>query len=93
MKIQELLSDETKWTQGADVRDKLNDPLGSIDDPEACKFCLFGAIYKCYSETKSLTIIIDRVRTRLNDYGISTWNDHPDRTFQDIQKLIKDLDI
>ena len=55
---------------------------------EAC--CLLGAIDKFYKGHKSS--IVSRVRDKLKR-SIVWWNDHPQRTREDVVALCKELDI
>jgi len=47
MTIQELLTDETKWTQSAYARLASGEPCSSVH-PEAVCWCLIGAVNRCY---------------------------------------------
>ena len=47
MKVSELLSDRSKWTQGANARDKHGD-IVDPEDPAACKWCFWAALKYCY---------------------------------------------
>lgn len=98
MKIQELLSDDSKWTQRANARaaDTTKRPPRS---PEAMCWCLVGAFLKCYAPGTpeycdanlrlSLALqVIDRKAPSVAD-----WNDKPERTFKEVQALIKKADI
>ncbi len=49
MKVRELLSDPSRWTQGTFARNRNGIPTSS-NAPDACKWCLLGAIRKCYPE-------------------------------------------
>lgn len=90
MKIKELLTDETKWTQFAVARDALGGRVHA-NDPTACKWCLLGAIAHCYPGS----FVGDKVRSTIEYHvlNISIWNDAHWRTFQDVKELIERLDI
>lgn len=77
MKIRDLLTDPSKWCQGAMARD-INGFGCLSDDPVAAKWCLAGAANKV-GVCLSLDII--------------TWNDAPGRTFAEVRELIEKLDI
>ena len=55
---------------------------------EAC--CLLGAIEKFYKGHEDS--IVSRILDKL-DRGIAPWNDHPQRTREDVIALCKELDI
>jgi len=56
MKVSELLSDRSKWTQGASARDK-HDDIVDPEDPAACKWCFLGALYFCYTHNEGKTAL------------------------------------
>lgn len=92
LKIRELLSDESKWTQGhLALRADGLDTAVEVDD--AIRFCLYGAVERCYGPFGVLRSheiygrIIDDLRT-----DPVRWNDAPDRTFADVRALVERLD-
>ncbi len=91
MKVRELLSDASKWTQGgayALCR------LGTSVEPRssfACKFCLAGAVYHCYPD--SYEAVLGKIRNYLGNPKIISWNDNPSRTFSEVKTLAETLDI
>lgn len=96
MKIQELLSDESKWTKGEMARNIDGDQVG-YDNPTAVCWCLLGAINKCYPYEKRETIR-QKIFNFINDSllcekGITGFNDSPKITFSDVKNLITELDI
>lgn len=91
MKIKELLSDESKWTQGAHARDKDEIPVNS-QSPEAVRWCLVGAWEKCYpprsyGEWEAWEALSKRFAPR----SVSTANDS--LTFAEIKAELDDLDV
>jgi hypothetical protein len=93
MKIKELLTDESKWTQNAGARDKEKIPVPPKSEEAVC-WCLFGAILKCYGEDKEVYNRLDKyILYNLTGMGIFSYNDNPKRTFKDIKALIEKLDI
>ena len=60
MKVSELLSDRSKWTQGASARDKHGD-IVDPEDPVACKWCFIGALYYCYADVGHVLIALRKV--------------------------------
>ena len=92
-----------KWTQHDYARDK-NGRETSIFDPEATCFCLLGGISKVYNVTvddlddKTLEIrekINEAIRKLFPDRPsyIHKFNDHPDTTFEDIKKVLKEANV
>lgn len=96
MKIKELLSSESKWTQGSFAKNTRDENVVA-KDPSAVKWCLFGAIDKCYSGTdeflsithKTVKEIENITRGHLN--SITIFNDFA--IFENIKNLVEKLDI
>ena len=99
MKVRELLSDETKWTQCTFAATKDGHPC----DPEArraAKWCLSGAIERCYGQfhgsfaaaARATAVIRSRVIERIHA-DIIEWNDSPVRSFGAVKRLVDELDI
>lgn len=92
MKVRELFTDESKWTQGHAARNEKGERVW-YKSPEACCWCLVGAINKCY-----VPAIRPEIFEKISDYinsraGISVWNDAPERTFAEVKALVEKLDI
>lgn len=97
MKLKELFDDESKWTQLALARDK-NKNVVIFGSSSADCFCLFGGVMKCYPSKffNTQTRVISLIRGALNvesTLQITQWNDDPNRKFEEVKKLINDLDI
>ena len=97
MKVKELLSSPEKWTKGCAAKDSRG-MLCPSDDPRACRWCLIGALMKCYGEDgmfRMLGMFYPRIpavgTSHFND--VAVWNDAPERTFEDVQQLVTYLDI
>lgn len=52
MKVHELLAVREKWTQGTPARNKDGKAVDTYD-PQACSFCLWGALKVCYPSKES----------------------------------------
>jgi hypothetical protein len=91
MKLQELFSDSSKWTQGCMAKDK-NGLTVFPKDCKAVSWCLIGGMNKCCPNIQQFTTMVNAAYCLLKR-SISDWNDFPDRKFDDIVKLCKDLDI
>lgn len=89
MKLQDLLVNETKWLQGCYSKDKYGNTVNPHSDL-ACRWCLVGAIQKCYYPIPSK--VWYKIADHLNENPIA-WNDEPGRKFSDIRKLIEDLNL
>ena len=96
MKAHELLDSPEKWTQRTAARDSENRSVHP-DNPEACSFCLIGAICKCYNPDEAIT-----VRSKVRDYlwdkhrhctSIPDWNDDDARCWGEVFTLLVELDI
>lgn len=92
MKIRELLKDQSCWIQGRLAID-MNGCETSAESLDACKWCLIGALYKCYSNPDERISIKDKIRDKTQFYSVVFYNDRPERTFKDIQRLVDELDI
>ena len=92
MKVRDLLTDESKWCKLDYARNKFGKGI-DCDHPNACSWCLVGAIRKCYPDEH-----YDKVRMMyrlpvIQPSGVTGWNDAPERTFAEVRKLIEELDI
>ena len=91
MKIKELLSDSSKWTKRAMARD-FNDLTCVAHCDIAIKWCLLGAIVKCYpGGYKRIQILNKIIDNGISD--ISGFNDLSSTSFSDIKALVERLDI
>ncbi len=87
MKVQELLTRET-WIQGDFARNKDGKVTHELDDDAVC-FCLWGALTKCYGDEAGK--VRDRIYPLIGQWAVFAWNDSV--TWEDVEKLIKELDI
>ena len=89
MKAYELLSDESKWCQGDFARDVHGEAVNS-HSPEAVRWCLTGALSRCYmgySDQRARIVAV------IGGGHTTTWNDNPLRTYAEVVGLLKRLDI
>lgn len=91
MTLQELFSDSSKWTQQTYARDITGRPV-TINDIDAVCFCLMGAIYKCYPSTEEKAKVIQKLESK-RLLNITFWNDARERKFEEVQQLVKELNI
>ena len=88
MKAHELLKEESNWCRQAYARDRSGRHI-QPDDPEAVRWCLVGAIHRCYGYgNESLKIL-----NRLGFERPAHWNDSPKRRFQEVRELLLRLDV
>jgi hypothetical protein len=89
MKVKELLSDPSKWTQGANARDSRGIRVPSAD-PEATCFCIVGALLKCYGTTSTSKYL--KIAAKIQHNDVVSWNDAPERTHAEVLELVTRLD-
>jgi len=88
MKIKKFLT-KARWCQGEWAKDK-NGNYCAVLSRKAVKFCLMGAVAKCYP---GRTLAIGaRLRDALG-MCVTTFNDSPLTTFKEVKALVTRLDI
>lgn len=92
MKMLELLSDPTKWIQGAFARDADGVNVSSQNKEAVC-WCLQGALIRCYVGSLEYSVVKNKIIKELVLVDFARWNDDPSRTYQDVQTLLQKLDI
>ena len=98
MKIKELLDKPEKWTTGSYARDYNRWSVVS-SSPEATCYCLAGAMRKCYplyeERLQVSRKLIDAITAipKMHFSCIESYNDYPDRTFDEIKQLVETLDV
>ena len=101
MKVQDILTDKSKWTQHTYARDKYGNRVATGDEKATC-WCLAGAIAKATgldiveAEDASPQAIAIREKLSFQNPDIhyyQGWNDDPERTFAEVRALIEELDI
>jgi hypothetical protein len=94
--LQELYNSPDRWTKDALAR-KMDGTRVPIDHPEAYSFYLFGGLIFTYGEhTPEFKEKIDILRNyTLNVFneGVITYNNDVDTSFEDIQRLVKELGL
>ena len=90
MKIKELLSDSSKWCKDVLAKDKNGQPIDYANE-NACKWCLGGAIALCYTG-KRYVKICKIVESQIPG-TIPEWNDEEGRCFEDVKRLVEELNI
>lgn len=92
MKIKDLYSDESKWTKGAYAKTSEGYFTYSRDGGAVC-WCLAGAALKVSCGTQeAFSAIWNKVFAEVG-MDMVTWNDDPERTFEEVKALVEKLDI
>lgn len=91
MTLQKLFSRAKNWTKYHSAI-SANNQVVNVDSRKAVAFCLLGGLVRCYTPG-AYQNIVRMIQCHLGINSISNWNDAPKRTFKDIKKLIKDLNI
>lgn len=99
MKVKDLLKSPKNWSQDAFARQS-NGQESYVDEKASVRFCLLGAIMKCYKGASYQIVckhVINYIREQdveVSSVGsIVAFNDHETTKFKDIKKLIIELDI
>ncbi len=94
MKVKELLADPARWTRGMFARRADNEPVASQSD-EACKWCLLGAIRRCYVEGEEYARAHTQLKTAVIKFSgqsrIGVFNDTT--THENLMKVLEDADV
>lgn len=90
--VAEIFADPARWTQGAMAR-RADRRLCSRFSHEAVCFCLAGAINQIYGMETGRMGVYAKVGEALVGTGMIPWNDHPERKFEEVQALVKKLNI
>lgn len=88
MKVKELLADRFRWTHKCMARDKWGHSV-AVDSPRAVKFCLMGAVDKCYPEWEENRAVRKKIYTRVTI--MTTFNDL--EGYKAVKSLVDTLDI
>lgn len=99
MKVKEFLTSRYRWCKGRMAIDSKGNKV-NYNSPHASRFCLVGAINKCYIDNNTKDVVFTKIEKYLNlpsrlyiSGSIGKWNDKKKTTFKDVRKLIEDLDI
>jgi hypothetical protein len=88
MKLSELLTDASRWTKNHYAIDTEGRPVQSRS-PQAARWCLSGAICRCYSTQDERLTAEEALREAAGTLDIVAWNDAFERTFADVRALIE----
>lgn len=97
MKVYELLDKPEKWIQGELAKNAKGETTLPTSQDAVC-YCLMGALMKCYGNKSSIIPIEAKVRKALGEdqfHGGSyvNWNDDPQRKYEEVLALVKELDL
>lgn len=99
MKVWKLLDAPAKWCQEIDAMDFEGVGIDALN-PDAVCWCLEGALERCYYDVSSsvesqpnLQRAREKVIDALDEGNIISWNDAPERTFEEVAALVRRLDI
>jgi hypothetical protein len=62
------------------------------DSPNAVKWCIVGAVYRVYGEQR-YSFILDKIAEHINSYDIVGWNNNPNTSFDEINRVVTELNI
>lgn len=91
-RVKRLLDSPYKWTKGADARTKDGDSVVQ-SHPDAVCWCLSGAIMHCYGPDGCAAIVLEMVKVQVKRAAVFLWNDCDERKFDDVVKLMEDLNL
>lgn len=94
MKVHELLSDPSKWTQEAAARDITGEWVSPPSATAVC-YCSLGAIEKCYPNDyyRMRRKLEKYLEENYGDHRVVRWNDDSERTYEEVLQVFKTLDI
>jgi hypothetical protein len=91
VKAYELIEKPESWTKNYLARDKDGNPVSDYS-PVAASYCVVGAICRSYSDPTRASVLCHRVSKHVGIY-IVDWNNAPERTHDEVIKVLKELDI
>lgn len=94
MKAWELLDSPEKWCQNALALDAGGHIVLDCQSPRAVRWCAVGALLRCYGDR---TTEYGAARLKLYDIIgeeiISSWNNAPARTFEEVRNALIAADV
>lgn len=91
MKLKEWFDSPDKWCQGAYAKDKDGKSV-NFESDEICSMYLYGAIQKFYESGFERNRIYTLLGKNIFE-TILNYNDNPYTRFEDIKKLVNELNI
>ncbi len=91
-KIKELLTDETKWTQGSGSKDAAGNTVSFTNSSAVC-WCIWGACALCYDMSRKSEFYAVWNKLLAKTGNPIVWQDDPKRTFAEVKALVDYLDV
>lgn len=91
MKMHELLSDKSKWTQLHIALNAKGEDVSPLAHEAVC-WCIEGALEKCYQRYDDRVRLAQRIEDEVGDFPYE-WNDADGRKYEDVIALLRRLDI
>jgi hypothetical protein len=85
--VQELLADPERWTKNAVARNQYGAAIPHTHDPDACKWCLYGALLRVYG-SGNYWPFEDKLLKTLGRETVAPWNDDPERTHAQVLEAV-----
>lgn len=97
MKPSELLAKPESWCVTAMARNA-DGNARSPDDPDACRWCVAGAIFKCYrgndtARKEAMEAIAAKLPKDAPLYAVHEWERNPARTHAEILALVEEANL
>jgi hypothetical protein len=99
MKVRDLLTHESKWTQYSLARNRVSEGC-LVNSPGAAKYSLLGAVYATYGDKtpkarRAITklVVAAGLPVDVPVQRLATWNDDAERTFEEVRKVIEKADV
>lgn len=94
-KVHELLSSPEKWIKGRFAVDAKGNGV-AVGSSDACSHCIMGAIQRCYpvlADREKIYKKLDPELRKFNRGHITSFNDNPATTWEEVHSLALQLDI
>lgn len=92
MTIAELFARPDTWCQDELARTSDGTPCSPLSS-EACRWCLIGSLYHCYTTSQERKDIRCKLFHKFGTEEWSLWNDQTDRTQDEVLALAQELGI
>lgn len=96
MKIKELFSSHHKWTKYGSAKNNKGESVRSCD-LDATRFCLSGAVSRCYPNVLERIKILKKLKSSIEKYtgekysGITNFNDSS--SFKDVKNVVEQANV
>lgn len=86
----DLLRERGSWTKGSAARLKNGEPTGQIDHPDACQWCVYGAVMKVLGPTTQISrgMCLTTMSNEIKG-SPAIFNDAPERTHPEILAFLQ----